>query len=293
MTVHRCRLLLLLFFMTLSVITVASLMRSMKRTDGFFVPSASETKAAQAMFASAMVSGNQKAISEQSLGLGLVATRLFDPGVDGIALSESVDDCQGRGAYLLRKEGQTIPVAITAPHRGADRHTGTIAQLLFTEHPVAAAAWNSAPRNPNELCSFGGDIAHEPTHYLTAFSLAFARQYPGGRVVQLHGFDSIGRESSAARSADFIISDGSNWPSPRLLDLADCITIAFPERRVAVYPIDTKELGATTNSQGKALRDAGFTGFAHIEMTADLRNVLAIDAEKRTRLAQCLTAGLL
>jgi hypothetical protein len=292
MTVHRCRLLLLLFFMTLSVITVASLMRSMKRTDGFFVPSARETKAAQAMFASAMVNGNQKGISEKSLGLGLVAARLSEPGVAGFALSEPVDDCQGRGVYLFRTMAKTVPVAITAPHRGADRHTGTIARLLFTEYPIAAAAWNSAPRNPNELCPFGGDIAHEPTHYLTAFSRAFAKQYPAGRVVQLHGFDGIGRDHMVARGADFIISDGSNRPSPRLLDLADCLTVAFPERRVAVYPIDTKELGATTNSQGKALRDAGFTGFAHIEMAADLRNSLAMDAAQRALLSRCLGVGL-
>jgi hypothetical protein len=154
-----------------------------------------------------------------------------------------------------------------------------------------AAAWNSAPRGTEGGCAHSGDIARLPTHYLTAFSLAFAARHRGGRVVQLHGFDPDKRTTQAGQEAAAILSDGTSTPAPRLLDLADCLSRAFPDRPVAVFGIDSDELGATSNAQGQALRDAGFGGFAHLELSADFRRELVGDPGARSRLAMCLGAA--
>ena len=192
----------------------------------------------------------------------------------------------------LAKGSDLSPVALVAPHRGADRHTGTIVQLLMAEHRFGAAAWNSAPRRASAACPHAGDVAREPTHYITAFSLAFAHQYPRGRIVQIHGFDGKNRQSLDAGKADFILGDGTANPPRILRDVADCLIREFPDRPVRVYGIDSDELGATTNRQGRALRRAGFAGFTHIEMSPGMREQLVGDRAVRARFAACLEAGL-
>ena len=56
----------------------------------------------------------------------------------------------------------------------------------------------------------------------------------------------------------------------------------FPGRTIAVFPDDVDDLGATTNSQGRALR-AGAHRFLHIEMNASLRTALRRRATDRGR----------
>lgn len=275
--------------MSLVLSTLALIYRSPRREQGFDVPTASQARAAQARFAALLAdpAGTSGAMEQP---VGLAASRLAGP--DAIALAEPDGACRGRGAYLVRTGKGSLPVAVIAPHRGADRDTGPLARLLFEEQPFAAAAWNSAPRSGNGDCPHSGDIARLPTHYLTAFSLAFAHQFPGGRIVQLHGFDHARRSSQAGQEADAIISDGSREPSRRLLDLADCLSKSLAGRQIAVFPFDSEELGATGNAQGQAVRGAGFTGFAHLELSAGFRRDLVSDAGLRQRFATCLGAGL-
>lgn len=292
MTALSRRHLLVIFAMVLAVTTLAMLLAPLRRAQGFHVPDAAEAAAAQAMFSEALGqrAGNEAGLTRDASRFGLSARRLEFP--EGLSLAEVEDDCAGRGAYLLRSGAGLIPVAVVAPHRGADRETGPIAQQLFAESSFAAAAWNSAPRRPQRDCPHAGDVAREPTHYITAFSLAFATRYPGGRVVQLHGFDRDRRTGKAAQRADAIVSDGSGTASDRLLDFADCLTTAFPERQILVYPIETGELGALENAQGQALRATGYSGFTHLELSAEFRAQLVIDPPLRARLAACLGAGL-
>lgn len=284
MTVLRRRGLWMLIAMTLAITTLALLLRSPRKEGGFHVPDAAEARGAEALFRQALTSGS----SAGAAAFGLAGGELEQ--VATLTLAEPDGSCTGRGAYLFRTDAGPIPVAITAPHRGADRLTGELAGALFEEHTFAAAAWNSAPRRGGPECVYSGDIARMPTHYLTAFSLAFARSYPDGRVVQLHGFDHAKRRSQVAGEAGMILSDGSRNPSGRLLDLADCLTKAFPDVKVAVFPIDSEELGATTNAQGRALRTAGFQGFSHLELSEPLRRRLVDSTEDRARLALCLGA---
>lgn len=289
MRVPRRRLLLAIIAMALVVTTLAALLRPLREARGFHVPDAAEARAAQAMFGAALA-GVQPPGKLDAARFGLVAAQVETP--DGLALVEPNDGCAGRGSYLLRRGTDISPVALVAPHRGADRHTGTIVQLLMAEHRFGAAAWNSAARRASAACAHAGDATREATHYITAFSLAFAGQYPRGRIVQIHGFDGKNRQSADLGQADFILGDGTANPPPILRDLAACLIREFPGRQVRVFGIDSDELGATTNRQGRALRAAGYTGFTHIEMSPDLRAQLAADRAARARFAACLEAGL-
>jgi hypothetical protein len=251
------------------------------RTDG---GDSESFAAARAMFRQVLTEAPD-AGSAARLGLKVKPS---DGEWEGVLLSEEEGDCAGRGAYLIRQRA-SLPLAITAPHRGSDLHTGTIAAALFAETGAAAAAWNSAPRMASEACDAAIDLARQDKHHFTAFSLAFAEAFPAGRVVQLHGFDGDKRNSEAARNAEIIVSDGTGEPGDKLLDLADCLSRRFAPRTVLVYPIDTGELGALSNAQAQVLRkEARFEGFVHLEMSALLRAELVQDEDLRTRLGRCL-----
>ncbi|MDG6079406.1 hypothetical protein E3U23_09400 [Erythrobacter litoralis] len=266
--------------MVVAAILAIRYLSPLRNAEGFHIPSAAEAFEAQGRFA-AVLQGD--ATSPPS---GLIYED--DNGVT--LLSEPDNDCLGRGSYALRRDASN-QIAILAPHRGSDLFTGTITARLFDEQAATAAAWNSAPRHGGANC-VGGDPTRHETHYLTAFSLAFAERYPAGRIVQLHGFDRDKRASRAAQLADIIVSDGTIAPNAGLLDLADCLSRELHPLRVAVYPGDVAELGALSNRQGQALHAVGFSGFAHIEMARSVRQSLANDRAIRARFARCLTAGL-
>ena len=276
--------------MILATILASELFRPLNQARDFHIPSAAEAARARSLFADALEGANRGALADQAASLGPEMRRV-DGGVASLALRESEGECLGRGLYRLRDDAG-LPLALVAPHRGSDRHTGTLAQLLFEEMPVTAAAWNSAPRRVTDACPGGGDATRVDTHFLTAFSLAFADKNPGGRIVQLHGFEQGKRTSSAAQLADIIVSEGSEEPSARLLDLADCLSVALHPMAVAVFPLDTGELGAQQNRQGRAVRGEGFEGFAHLELSANLRERLVTDKALRAHFGACLVEGL-
>lgn len=245
---------------------------------------------ARALFDAAMANPQSGELAELAEKAGFAVVPQNEEW-HGLLLQEPSGKCAGRGAYLLRAGEGLAPLVITAPHRGADRHTGTLAAQLFLEGKVSAAGWNSAPRHDRDDCGNAIDLARQDQHPFTAFSLSFAEQYPAGRVVQLHGFDGGIRADGAAGDAAAIISDGTDEPSDALLDLADCLSTLFAPRRALLYPHETLELGGTQNAQGRALRAAGFGGFAHIELAADIRAQLVQDSEMRARFGQCLIGG--
>lgn len=238
---------------------------------------------ARALFASYLASG---VATDDLLGAAGFEARSLPEEPDAVLLSEREGDCAGRGIYWLRDGG--APLALTAPHRGSDRHTGSLAAALFLETTAGAAAWNSAPRRASDSCANALDLAREELHPFSAFALEFASAHPQGLVVQLHGFDGERRTSLAASEAAMILSDGTGEPSDRLLDLADCLSLAFAPRQVLVYPHQTGELGALSNAQGKLLRAEGFGGFAHLEISADMRAALVADEALRSKLGACL-----
>lgn len=241
---------------------------------------------ARALFASYLATGEAEAHLLRSAGFEADNV----PEAPGATLLvEPEGDCAGRGTYWLREAG--APIALTAPHRGSDRHTGALAAALFMETGARGAGWNSAPRRASETCANALDLAREEKHPFTAFASALAAEHPHGLVVQLHGFDGDRRESLPASEAAMILSDGTNAPSDRLLDLADCLSLAFAPREVLVYPHQTGELGALTNAQGRLLRAEGFGGFVHLEISADMRDALVADEALRDKLGECLVGA--
>jgi hypothetical protein len=282
---------IVIILMLLSASLAAIIFRPLRDAGGFHIPSSSEASGARRMFASALSGGERKELGAASKEYGLRTRKVQEENWRGLSLAEVDENCQGRGTYLLRDETHALPVALMAPHRGADRRTGELTAMLFSEHPVAAAAWNSAPRRPGVDCNIGGDVTRVDTHFFTAFSLAFADRFPEGRIIQIHGFEKNLRKSAAARRADIIVSNGSDAPGEALLILADCLRENMPDYSVSVYPIDTNELGALQNRQGRALRASGFGGFTHIEISAELRRSLVEDPQLRASFARCLSVA--
>lgn len=266
----------------------ALLLPPLRETRGIAPSDSAGFAASRTLFAAALA--GDAGWQSQLAALGL-EPQLDETQLPGVLLAEPQGECFGRGSYLLREAGG-LPLALTAPHRGADRHTGTLAAALYLETGAAAAAWNSAPRRASQACPAALDLAREPLHAFTAFALAFAERFPAGRVVQLHGFDGARRQGLAESEAAAIVSDGTDRPGAGLLDLADCLSRALAPRAVLVYPFETRELGALRNAQGQALRAAGFEGFVHLEMSAALRAELVADDGLRARLGDCLAGGL-
>ncbi|MDG5752054.1 hypothetical protein P8R33_13135 [Qipengyuania sp. XHP0211] len=194
--------------------------------------------------------------------------------------------CGSGGEYRLRK-GAAVPLGVTAPHAFHDRGTGELAMQIFARSRAAVAARNTVARDGSDGCE-ALDIAREGEHLFTHFALGFSDRFPGGLVVQLHGFDGARRSTARAEEAAAIVSNGTPSPDADTLDLADCLSHALAPRAVLVYPTETIELGAEDNAQGKALRDAGGARFAHIELSADLREAMLSDKTLLETFAACL-----
>jgi len=255
--------------------------------EGVAEPSAKEFSLGQDAFAQLLADPQAPLGELEALGF---ETGAVEGVLDASLISERDDECAGRGIYWLRQNASS-KLAITAPHRGSDRHTGILAASLFEETSARAAAWNSAPRRPTGQCQFAIDLARERDHLFSAFAMAFAQAEPDGLMVQLHGFEGARRDTDVAQNAAMILSNGTPNPSERLLNIADCLSLAFAPQQILVYPGDTGELGALTNAQGQLLNEAGFEGFVHIEIAAQLRASLIEDGALRAKLAMCLMEG--
>ena len=205
---------------------------------------------------------------------------------DKFIVLRDIRHCGGGGEYRLRK-GVTVPLAVTAPHAFHDRGTGELAMEIFVRSRAAVAARNTVARDGSDGCE-ALDIAREGEHLFTQFALGFSDRFPDGLVVQLHGFDGGRRSTSQAEQAAAIVSNGTPAPDPDTFDLADCLSRALAPRAVLVYPTETRELGAEDNAQGKALREAGGARFAHIELSAALRETMTRDEPLLDSFAACL-----
>ena len=198
---------------------------------------------------------------------------------------EQASQRTGRGFFVLRAGA---PVMLQIPHAFFDELTREIGVNVFKRGNFSAAAWNTIPRKFEKNGQvINADMAHLTNTYFIAFSRAFARHYPQGNIVQLHGFDQSKRNSSTAAFADVIMSNGSGNSSPLLKKIA----VELQQKtkfNVLVYPDDVRELGATTNTVAADLRDIGFTQFTHIEMSRGFRERL-----KRSRAWQLILVNAL
>jgi len=200
---------------------------------------------------------------------------------------EDPGSCRGRGFYAFHAD-RTRQTVLLAPHRFGDARTGEIALRLAALGRFRCIAWSTVPRNAKDT---GGedpaDLAHRSDSVFNALSDAFVEVLPRGGMVQLHGFEPGKRRTREAESADVIVSAGSRRPTPRSLAVSRCLETVLPGA-VRLFPRDVEELGATTNTQGKLLRERGHEGFVHLELSPRLREALLEDAGLLRRFASCL-----
>jgi hypothetical protein len=251
-------------------------------------PGAEELRSAELLFAAAFSPATElSAIARLARGIDLEVLSIAGERDEILVLREAPHALRGRGFFAFRRK-DARPLALQAPHSSEDLHTGRIAEQLFLESQAAASAWNTAPRSAsvkgqNRLA----DLAHLPDSLLHAFTRAFAAAYPRGTLLQLHGFDAEKRATRDASSSAVILSDGTKSPPPWVLEAAECLEQALSER-VSVYPRHVKELGATTNTQGKVFQEIGHAGFLHVEMDLDLRRRLKETEKLRNAFLRCM-----
>lgn len=203
-----------------------------------------------------------------------------------VIVREREDARRGRGFYVFRHGAR--PDVLHVPHGFKDEMTRDIGLALFAEGDFAAAAWNTVPRRyERDGVQVDADVAHLPGTWFNAFVRATARAWPQGRSLQIHGFDPDKRRSGAGADAALILADGTAVPDDALRRQRDCLASRLG-RDVALYPDDVRELGGTTNVQGRTLRGLGYGGFVHVEISRGLRATLRDDAGARTNFLTCL-----
>jgi hypothetical protein len=224
----------------------------------------------------------------QTLGFRL---RQFSSGnVDWLVLHQEPGECTGQGLYLVRLDA-TAELALQVPHGYFDRYTDDIAAGLLPA-AVRIIALNTARRfYTRQGSKVDADLAHRSDNFFAALTHAFARVFPYGRLVQLHGFNPEKRQSEAGRSATAIISAGSGTLSAESMVVATCLHPLF-DGLVRLYPRDVRELGGTGNLQGRMLRANGHDGFVHMELNRKTRERLRDDEKLRSDFAACLSSGM-
>jgi hypothetical protein len=195
---------------------------------------------------------------------------------------------RGGGAYLIRLDS-TSHLLVQAPHTFFDEGTFPVACELFQRTRARALFVNTVHRYkgapPDEHGEHPADVAHSNVSLFQMATLGFISATPSVTVVQLHGF---GAGEGRGR---IVLSSGERQPqNPFLSGLQSALQEVVGEG-VLRYPVDTTELGATTNVQGTAVRHAGGR-FLHVEMAEPLRKNLLQDAGLRARFLDTLAVHL-
>ena len=186
----------------------------------------------------------------------------------------------GRGWYLFRTNTASASFAWEAPHAKNDVHTGVISLRMFLAGDARVLAASTITRHR-------ADMAHLDDTYFQAFTKAFAAVCPDGTITQLHGFETANHNGIGA---DIIASAGTAAPEPWFKTTVDRLREATG-LKVAAYPYDIRQLGATTNAQGKLLQKTGRCRFLHVEMTLELRERMTRDQKLRSAFLKSLDAA--
>jgi hypothetical protein len=178
---------------------------------------------------------------------------------------------QGRGLFVIRPQSDSA-LMLQAPHRWKDLHTGSITTSWFSNHEVAAACWNTAHRWVDlQGIRWQQDHCDRRESLFNAFARAFVRARTGKtRVLQLHGYDTLKHHHAGHELHEMILSNGTRQPGKNATSLFSTLKESFPLQHPALYPRDTKSLGALQNAQGHALRPFGDV-FLHLELGLDFR----------------------
>lgn len=244
---------------------------------GYLAPTAAQLAAAQALFVQLLQGKTSAAVAEQARALGWeLHSQAREGGVLSV-VAEARRQRGGQGLYAFFSGGRH---ALQAPHVPTDGLTGDILLRYAGDGLPRALAWNTVPRKV-------ADLAHLDGTYLIAFSLAFAQVYPREKIVQLHGFDADRRRTASAADSGAIVSAGHDRPSAELAAAVRCMRQRV-ESQTRLFGADVRELGGTTNTVAKALRETRYDLFVHVEMALPVRKRLLVDAAQRRALLECL-----
>lgn len=267
--------------MCIPLIASAGTVKDMyKRSAGgtYIAPSKKDVEKAKLLFSKVLRGDEDKNLAAEWHRLGFELSRIRERDETFIVVREHSK--KGGGFYLFRN-GEGKSVAIQAPHRFYDERTGVIVRKLMLEGQFRAAAWNTVGRyEDKEHKTKRADMSHQERSFFQAFTLAFSEVFPEGNIVQFHGFSQSKRSSHAGRTSDIIISSGSRSSSQAAMDIWERLK-AQEIGVVRLFPHEVSELGATQNSNARALRQKGFHGFIHVEMSKHLR--VRLSREKALR----------
>lgn len=237
------------------------------------------TKAARGCDASAL-----SATSKLLGSMGMELKRLRDGDVTYVVLRETKNVHRGAGVFALRC-GVASDLVIQSPHGYFDLNTSGLGYKIFVE---TKARWlfqntlhryrgreNETPEDPDHPA----DVAHNPDLLFQAATKGALDARKSFLFVQFHGFDTAGR------GTDIVLSDGR----PRQQRMSERLEKIWKGHgwNVSVYGKHIRELGATTNIQGKAVARANGR-FLHMEMDEEVRKALVGSKKKRRSLVESL-----
>jgi hypothetical protein len=264
---------------------------SVSKGGHFKEPAPAETDRAEELFLRALRGDRSPGLAEAWKRLGFRMMNATQDGKNYLVLVEQEDLKIGRGFFVF-SQAPGPSIGLFMPHRFSDEHTGPIGLSLTLEGSFPVSAWNTLPRRSKGLeKNLVWDLAKLQPTYFSALTKAFARAFPEGFHIQIHGFETTKRRTESGENSDGIISGGDSNPRREIFGLRECIE----EKglgRFRVYPSETRELGATKNVSGKILREMNNRGFVHIEMNLDLRERLKNDKDLRRSLLECLSRQL-
>jgi len=196
-----------------------------------------------------------------------------------------------RGAGLVALRPSTgRPILIEAPHSFFDGDTLELALRAFDELRARALVVNTMHRGGNgsqeerrRLALSGEspfDVAHAKDTFFARAHVVLLELDPGLTTIQIHGFSN-----DTAPGVDAVVSSALTDGDVRRL--AKAIRETTGLTNIRTYPDQIDVLGATTNVQAMACRDAR-TPFFSVELSRSVRSRMKKEPELARRLVQAL-----
>lgn len=211
-----------------------------------------------------------------------------------VIVAEPISRRRGAGAVVFRADASP-PLVIEAPHTFFDSDTLPIALHLFEGLKAQALVVNTVHRARN-ADKFGGpvhlqarsgkldsDVAHQSASQFSTAHQTLTRVIPNLITIQVHGYSD-----SKLPNFDVVVSAARTRANANTI--AARLRAQIPALRVGVYPVDTRQLGGTTNAQARHSREVG-TPFLHIELSRSLRTRLLDEPQIRQRFVQALVSS--
>ena len=256
----------------------------------FREPSSQELAVVETLFLQMLAGDRSGDLADRWAQLGMRMVRAVEHERHFTVVMEDESRKYGRGFFLFADKPDNS-IGLFAPHRFTDELTGKIGLELALENAFPCVAWNTVKRRGGGKPPDYWDFGKLRNTYLVALTKAFARAFPNGYHVQLHGYETRKRRTAAGDNSDVILSTGSDHPRTEIFRLRDCLR-QNGFGRVLAYPVDVHELGATKNVSGIILREMRNRGFVHIEMNVELRERLKDQSDLRRAFTGCLVREL-